>query len=104
MCVPFFRTPAHEQVFCQLYSIKAGCLLHFGVFAAVLTLEKLLERPLTACLHLNFVLVCTRHSLFFLLYSALVKKTKNTSFGCSVSHTRNIILKRCDHLKIFLND
>lgn len=78
--------------------------MHFGVFAAVLTLEKLLERPLTACLHLNFVLVCTRHSLFFLLYSALVKKTKNTSFGCSVSHTRNIILKRCDHLKIFLND
>lgn len=67
MCVPFFRTPAHEQVFCQLYSIKAGCLLHFGVFAAVLTLEKLLERPLTACLHLNFVLVSTRHSFLFLL-------------------------------------
>lgn len=43
MCVPFFRTSAHERVFCQLYSIKADCLLHFGVFAAVLTLEKLLK-------------------------------------------------------------
>lgn len=103
MCVPFFRTPAHEQVFCQLYSIKADCLLHFGVFAAVLTLEKLLKAfdclfALKLCFGLH------THSLFFLLYSALVKKTKNTSFGCSVSHTRNIILKRCDHLKIFLND
>lgn len=55
--------------------------MHFGVFADVLTLEKLLERPLTACLHLNFVLVCTHHSLFFLLYSALVKKQKTQVLG-----------------------
>lgn len=104
MCVPFFRTPAHEQVFCQLYSIKADCLLHFGVFAAVLTLEKLLKAfdclfALKLCFGLH-----KPQLILFALQCFSKKKTKNTSFGCSVSHTRNIILKRCDHLKIFLND